>query len=90
MEQEAISRAQLLAERLMQGLRGDLIDGRTVVKAVMAGYLHGAGAPPDEAVAMVERMAAENLVGPAPRNPMYHGVPWLVPGPVSGAPYYSD
>lgn len=90
MEQQALSVAEALAERYVRDLRGDMIDGRTLVKAVIAGYLCGSGVPTDEAVAAVEQMAARNLVGQAPRNPMYHGIPWMVPGPVSGVPYYSD
>jgi hypothetical protein len=90
MEQQALAVAEELAERLVRDLRGDMVDGRTLVKAVMVGYLCGSGVPTDEAVATVEQMAANNLVGQMPRNPMYHGIPWIVPGPVSGAPYYSD
>ncbi len=89
MEQQALSIAQALAERYMDRLGGDLIDGRVLVKVAMAGYLAGSGVPTDEAVQTVEKMVVRNLVGPMPRNPMYHGLPWLVPGPVSGAPYYA-
>lgn len=90
MEQQMTAIARALAERYMERLGGDLIDGRVLVKAAMAGYLTGSGVPTDEAVQMVEQIAARTLVGPVPRNPMYHGLPWMVPGPVSGAPYYAD
>ena len=90
MEQQALSVAATLAERFVRGLRGDMIDGRALVKAAIAGYLCGSGVPTDEAVAAVEQLEARNLVSQAPRNPMYHGIPWMVPGPVSGAPYYSE
>lgn len=88
MEQQALSAAIALAERYVRELRGDMIDGRTLVKAIAAGYLTGSGVPTDQAVAAVEQMEARNLVGQTPRNPMYHGIPWMVPGPVSGVPYY--
>ncbi|HYF92448.1 MAG TPA: hypothetical protein VD969_09365 [Symbiobacteriaceae bacterium] len=90
MEQQALTVAATLAERFMRELRGDMIDGQTLVKATIAGYLAGSGVPTDQAVAAVEQMVARNLIGPMPRNPMYHGIPWMVPGPVSGAPYYSE
>lgn len=90
MEEQALSLATALAEQYVQELRGDMIDGRTLVKAITVGYLCGSGVPTDQAVAAVERMEAKNLVSQAPRNPMYHGIPWMVPGPVSGAPYYSE
>lgn len=88
MEQQALTVAQELAARYMDQLGGDLLDGRTLLKATMAGYLAASGVPTDEAVAAVERMVAKGLMGPMPPNPMYHGLPWLVPGPASGAPYY--
>lgn len=89
MEQQAIAAARALADRYMADLGGDLIDGRMLLKVAIAGYLAGSGVPNDQAVATVERMMAENLVGPVPPNPMYKGLPWMVPGPVSGAPYYA-
>jgi len=90
MEDQALSLAAALAEQYVRELRGDMIDGRTLTKAIAAGYLCGSGVPSDQAVAAVEQMAAKGLVSQAPRNPMYHGIPWMVPGPVSGAPYYSE
>lgn len=90
MEQQALAIAEALAERFVRDLRGDMIDGKTLMKAAAAGFLCGSGVPTDQAVAAVEQLEARNLVGQAPRNPMYHGIPWMVPGPVSGAPYYSD
>jgi hypothetical protein len=90
MEQQALTVAEALAERYVRELRGDLIDGRTLLRAALAGYLCGSGVPTDQAVAAVEQLEARNLVGPTPRNPMYHGIPWIVPGPVSGVPYYAD
>ncbi|MDF2629298.1 MAG: hypothetical protein K0R39_3129 [Symbiobacteriaceae bacterium] len=90
MDQQAMAVARELAERYMGGLRGDLIDGVMLVKVAMAGYLAASGVPTDEAVAAVEKATVGNLVGPVPANPMYHGLPWLVPGPASGAPYYKE
>lgn len=90
MEGQVLSVAATLAERYVRALRGDMIDGRTLVKAIVAGYLAGSGVPTDQAVAAVEQMEARNLVSQTPRNPMYHGIPWMVPGPVSGAPYYNE
>lgn len=89
MEEHAILVAQDLADRYMRALGGDLIDGRTLMKAALAGYLAASGVPTDAAVAAVEQMVARMLVGPVPANPMFHGLPWLVPGPASGAPYYA-
>lgn len=88
MEQQAVAIAMDLAHRYIDQLGGDFIDGRTLVKAALAGYMAASGVPTDQAVQMVEKIAAEMLVGPVPPNPMYHGLPWLVPGPASGAPYY--
>jgi len=88
MEQRALQVAQDLVDRYMVLLGGDLIDGRMLVKVAMAGYLAASGVPNDEAVAIVERFVAPMLVTPVPANPMYHGLPWMVPGPASGAPYY--
>jgi hypothetical protein len=88
MEERALQAARELASHYLARAGGDLIDGHTVLRATLAGYLAASGVPTDEAVARVEQMAARNLVGPVPPNPMYHGLPWLVPGPVSGAPYY--
>lgn len=89
MEQQAMDAARSLAERYMHRLHGGPLDGRLMVHLAMAAYLAGSGVPTDEAVHMVEQLAAKNLITPAPQNPMYHGLPWLVPGPVSGAPYYA-
>lgn len=88
MDQQALIAAQDVAARYMEMAGGDLIDGRMLVRAALAGYLAASGVPTDTAVALVEQVAAQNLVGPVPPNPMYHGLPWLVPGPASGAPYY--
>lgn len=90
MDQQAIAVARNLAERYMGGLRGDLIDGMVLVKVAMAGYLAASGVPTDEAVAAAEKAAVGGMMGPVPANPMYHGLPWMVPGPVSGAPYYKE
>ncbi|MBP2019008.1 alpha-D-ribose 1-methylphosphonate 5-triphosphate synthase subunit PhnI [Symbiobacterium terraclitae] len=88
MDERALQVAREVAARYIEQAGGDLIDGNTLVRATMAGYLAASGVPTDEAVARVERMAVKNLVGPVPPNPMFHGLPWMVPGPVSGAPYY--
>lgn len=88
MEQQAMMIAMDVANRYMEQLGGDLIDGRMLVKAVLVGYMAASGVPTDSAVQAVEQMMAQNLVGPVPPNPMYHGLPWMVPGPASGAPYY--
>jgi hypothetical protein len=90
MDQRAAAVARELAERYMGGLRGDLIDGMMLVKVAMAGYLAASGVPTDEAVAAAEKAAVGGLVGPVPANPMFHGLPWMVPGPTSGAPYYKE
>lgn len=90
MEQQAIAVAVEVAGRYMAGLGGDLIDGRMLVMAAMVGYLAASGVPTDEAVAIVEKVVAGNMVGPVPANPMFHGLPWMVPGPASGAPYYKE
>jgi hypothetical protein len=90
MEEQAITVARALAERYMERLGADPIDGRVILRAALAGYLAGSGVPTDEAVAIEERLAGSALVGPMPPNPMYHGLPWLVPGPVSGVPYYRE
>jgi hypothetical protein len=89
MEEQAVAVARALAERYMERAGGDLIDGRMLVKVAIAGYLSGSGVPTDEAVALVEKLEGGALVGHVPPNPMYHGLPWMVPGPVSGAPYYA-
>lgn len=88
MKERAISCAQWLADHYMKGVGSDLIDGTMMTRAAMAGFLAGSGVPTNQAVHMVEQVAARNLVCPSMRNPMYHGLPWMVPGPVSGAPYY--
>lgn len=88
MEEQAVSVATALARRYMSGPEAGILDARTLVKAVLAGYLAGSGVPTDEAVSAAERVAARMLVSPMPANPMYHGLPWLVAGPASGAPYY--
>lgn len=88
MDERALQVAREVAARYIEQAGGDLIDGNTLVRATLAGYLAASGVPTDEAVARVERMVVKNLVGPVPANPMYHGLPWMVPGPVSGAPYY--
>lgn len=90
MERDPLAAARPIAELYMARLAGDMVDGRTLVMAVTAGYLAGSGVPTDEAVRIVEQMAASALVEPVPRNPMYHGLPWMVPGPTSGVPYYAD
>lgn len=90
MESAAIGTARELAEHYMRRLGGDLIDGRVLVRIAIAGYLAGSGVPTDQAVQAVEEMVVRNLVSPTPMNPMFHGLPWMVPGPVSGAPYYAD
>lgn len=89
MEQQAMAIAHEVAARYIEQSGGDLIDGRTLMKAAMAGFLAASGVPTDAAVSAVEQLMAKNLVGPVPPNPMYHGLPWLVPGPASGAPYYA-
>lgn len=88
-DERAVMIAHQLVERYMERLSGELIDGQCLVKVALAGYLAASGVPTDEAVAAVEQGAAMNLVRPVPANPMYHGLPWMVPGPVSGAPYYA-
>lgn len=88
MEEQALQIASEVAARYIERLDGGLVDGHVLIKAALAGALAASGVPTDEAVATVERMAVRNLVGPVPPNPMYHGLPWMVPGPVSGAPYY--
>lgn len=88
MEEKALRAAQELTNRYMAQAADGLIDGNMLLRAALAGYLAASGVPTDQAVARVEQMAVRNLVGPVPPNPMYHGLPWLVPGPVSGAPYY--
>ncbi|HEY8345773.1 MAG TPA: hypothetical protein VIL07_00680 [Symbiobacteriaceae bacterium] len=88
MEEQAMAVAANLARRYMDGREDGLIDPRSVVKAALAGYLAGSGVPTDEAVSAAERLAARMLVSPVPASPMYHGMPWFVAGPVSGAPYY--
>lgn len=90
MDERAVSAARTVVDRYMERLGGDLIDGTMLVKVAMAGYLAASGVPTDEAVAAVEQAVARNMVGPVPPNPMYKGLPWMVPGPVSGAPYYAD
>lgn len=67
---------------------GQLYDTRHLVQAAALGYLAGTGVPTNQAVQMVTAMTARGLVTPSVANPMYHGLPWMVPGPVSGAPYY--
>ena len=54
------------------------------------GYHSWSGVPTDEAVQQVERQVVPGLAGPPPANPMYDGLPWVVAGPASGAPYYAD
>lgn len=88
MDQQALMIAQDVASRYMERLGGEFIDGKTLVKAVLVGYMAGSGVPTDSAVQAVEEVVAQNLVSPVPPNPMYHGLPWMVPGPASGAPYY--
>lgn len=90
MEGQALAVAAALAEKFVRDLRGDMVDGKTLTKAILAGFLAGSGVPTDQAVAAVEELEVRGLVSQAPRNPMYHGIPWMVPGPVSGAPYYSE
>jgi hypothetical protein len=89
-EQEAMAIARGIAERYCREYGSGLIDGRGMVKVALAGYLAGSGVPTDEAVHLVEELVARMMVSPIPPNPMYHGLPWMVPGPVSGAPYYTD
>ena len=88
MDEKALQVARELASRFVEQAGGDLIDGNTLVRATLAGYLAASGVPTDEAVARVTQMVVKNLVGPVPPNPMYHGLPWMIAGPVSGAPYY--
>lgn len=88
MEDKALPTAQWLADHYMHGLGSGPIDGDAVVRAAMAGFLAGSGVPTNQAVHMVEMVAARNLVCPSPPNPMYHGIPAMIAGPVSGAPYY--
>lgn len=88
MEEQVLAAASNLAHRYMAGPHAGIIDARMLTKAVMAGYLAGSGVPTDEAVALAERIAARLLVSPVPESPMFHGLPWLVAGPTSGAPYY--
>ena len=88
MNEQALAVAQHLAERFLRDLRGEMIDGRMLIKVAVAGYLAGSGVPTDEAVQAVNAAVVPNLVTHTPPNPLYHGIPWLVSGPVSGAPYY--
>ncbi len=89
MDDKALKTAQRLADRYMrQHHAGGLIDARTLVKVALAAHMAASGVPDDEAVALVEQIAGGLMVEPVPPNPMYHGLPWLVPGPASGAPYY--
>lgn len=88
MDDKAVHAAKRMADRYMRQLGSGLIDGRMLVKVALAAHMAASGVPDDDAVAMVEKIAAGLLVEPVPPNPMYHGLPWLVPGPASGAPYY--
>jgi hypothetical protein len=90
MDERAVAAARALAEHYMARMGGEMIDGTVLARVALAGYLAASGVPTDEAVAAVEQAAVRNLVGPVPANPMYHGLPWIIPGPVSGAPYYKD
>lgn len=90
MDQHAIAKVIGLVERYMGRFGGDMIDGRALAEVAMLGYLSGSGVPDDEAVAIVEKLKGGHMVGPVPANPLYHGIPWMVAGPVSGAPYYRD
>jgi hypothetical protein len=87
---ESMGKVIGLVERYMGRFGGDGADGRVLVRAVMLGYLAGSGVPDDEAVTIVEKVQGGPMMRPVPANPMFHGIPWLVPGPVSGAPYYND
>lgn len=90
MDERAVAAGRALAEHYMVRLGAGVIDGSMLMRIAMAGYLAASGVPTDEAVAAVEQAAVRNLVGPVPPNPMFHGLPWFVPGPVSGAPYYKE
>lgn len=90
MDSEVLKIARTLAERYLAESRDGLVDGRLLMKAGAAAYLCGSGVPTDEAVQRVDQLVVPALMGPVPANPMYHGLPWLVPGPVSGAPYYAE
>jgi len=88
MEEQALAVATHLARRYLSGCHTGLIDPRTLMKAALAGYLAGSGVPTDEAVHAAEQAAARMMVSPVPESPFFHGMPWLVAGPTSGAPYY--
>jgi len=90
MDLEVLTVVRALSDRYLSEARDGLIDGRLLTKAAAAAYLCGSGVPTDEAVRLVEDLVVPTLVGPVPANPMYHGLPWLVPGPVSGVPYYAE
>ena len=87
--EQAMAAAHALAQRYMERLGGDFIDGRVLIRVAAAGYLAASGVPTDQAVEAVERMAARVMVSPTPANPIYQGIPWLVAGPASGVPYYA-
>lgn len=59
-----------------------------LLQAAMAGYQAGAGIPTNAAVSATEMLTMPGLVTRAPAHPVYYGLPWAVPGPASGAPYY--
>lgn len=90
MNLHAFATARAITDRCLQQTEGDVVDGRTLMKAALAGYLSASGVPTDEAVAQVERLSVPGLVGPVPENPLYYGLPWVIAGPVSGVPYYAD
>lgn len=72
-------------EQILDGWDGVSAES-LAMQAGVAGYLTGAGRPAAEAMQAVRQwMAAGNVEMPSPRCP---GVPWLVPGPAAGAPYY--
>lgn len=87
-DRTAMTAAVAVADHYMRRLGADIIDGRTLMKVALAAYLCGSGVPTDEAVNLAEQAASPGAFAPVPPNPMYHGLPWLVPGPASGAPYY--
>lgn len=89
MERQAMAAAQELAKQYLPHFGPSLLDARVLLQIAAAGYMAGAGVPTDEAVSAVEQLAMKGPMGAVPPNPMYYGIPWMVPGPASGAPYYA-
>lgn len=87
MLEKALAAVEPLAHRLLAGWDG-LREVDLALRAALLGYLVGTGVPSDEAVRSVEEWVAAGVVRPAQPNPLYAGLPWFVPGPVAGAPYY--